>query len=102
MEPPSEGNELVASENATGTDTVPHEENEASENLSDASDAGWDTDLEIEGMKKTFAITCTWGDWAMYMHFIDSQGFKGKANVQCDMCMKSRRALVGELLYNYV
>ena len=44
-----EETELVASENATGTDTVPHEENEALEELSDASDTGWDTDLEIEG-----------------------------------------------------
>ncbi|KAL5477665.1 hypothetical protein EMCRGX_G024490 [Ephydatia muelleri] len=57
LEPPSEGNELVASENATGTDTVPHEENEASENLSDASDAGWDTDLEIEEEKDEYDPT---------------------------------------------
>lgn len=52
MKPPSEENELVASENATGTDTIPHEENEAPEDLSDTSDAGWDTDLEIEGRLK--------------------------------------------------
>ncbi len=40
----------VASENATGFGTVHGEEEQLSDQLSDVSDTGWDTDLEIEGM----------------------------------------------------
>ena len=45
----------VGSENATGVGTTTGEE-QLLEQLSDASDTGWDTDLEIEGDGKKMLL----------------------------------------------
>lgn len=39
----------VGSENATGFGTIPGDDEPLQDQLSDVSDTGWDTDLEIEG-----------------------------------------------------
>ena len=43
----------VGSENATGFGTIPGDDEPLQDQLSDVSDTGWDTDLEIEGTMET-------------------------------------------------